>query len=837
MNERWTKRGIRAAFRPSREHAAGFHTAPPQARPRSAASGTNILGPSTAAGICDTSAPAVPATSPIQQFADAASQAAARVRRLDSLLVFIFTIAVALASFPHRSGYPLADAVEYLKDASRVESGLPMIQNSVRPFFFSSFLVPIFRFVRVFGSADGREAVFIATAVMLTISGLAAVALYRFTERLAGAPAALGAALFLAANRVFQFWAPTVATDVPCAACIAGAAMFIFREPTWKTAFATGALFGAAILFKYQAMMIVGLMLPGLPFLWRSPDRRWHWKLLFFVLLGVFGGLLVQCLLDWIGGRGFGATLWNYVKANIIYVYGTRLAPLLISIFGKESFEAFWSREFGLVYQGEVRAKVLSVNPELMVNQPYHYYWTELPQFLTWLEFGLGCLGILVLAIRRPRGWWYPVFVLAGCITFLTFKATKEWRLFVCVSPFIFVIIGTGFAAAVHWVNSRFPRIAPFLAILCLAPNLISMLGGVPLQTRLARIPQIRPLLAYDAKTPVGFENQKMKFRGWRPWQIIPQCTNPADFGGYERATHWLNQNAPAGARVSATWFWQFHFRLRPDLFLVEPLVQVDDKYKDLPETSKEVVRNYLRSLDYFVSHLQALVISPELFEFIEREFEFVTIFENPIYDETLHSIFVLKKRARPGGENWWLRVYEGSDAIAMADSAPPEKKLVFYEGEGASRKPVIELLDCDFDPRQLAEGRVAARFLWRVPAGSVSNGRDTNLQIRVRNSSFFVIDEMAYKLGFDRVTEERFKPGTVFSQRIPIRPARDLYDFARARRPGESVALSLYIQLVRTGTKGATYPLPEIARFSRLRDPDSNAVRVGSLDLYPPEK
>ncbi|MBI3820566.1 MAG: glycosyltransferase family 39 protein [Planctomycetes bacterium] len=750
--------------------------------------------------------------------------------RLDSALVFIFTIAVAIASLPHRSGYPIADAVEYLKNAARAEGGQAMIQNTARPFFFSAFLVPIFRAVRVFGSTDGREAVAVATPIMLMIAGLAAVATYRFVEKLAGAPAALGAALFLAANRVYQFWAPVVATDVPCAACVACAFAIVLRPPNWKNSLMAGALMGTAILFKYQAMMIVGLMLIGMPFLWRRDVGRRHWYYLMLVIAGVCAGLLVQCILDWLGDRGFGQTLLNYVRANFIYPYGQRLAPILQKIMGKEGFRDWFQTILGGVPVDEdKRDQIAKLNPEFLINQPYSYYWRQLPQFLTWLEFGLGCLGVAALVRRRPRGWWYPIFILFACIVMLNIKGTKEWRLYVSVSPFVFAMIGIGFSAAILWISRLSPRLAAFAAALCLAPDLISMLGGVPLQTRLSRIPQIRPLLMYDARTPVKIVDRKPVLKGWRPWQIIPECTNPADYGGYERAAHWMNQNAAAGSRVSATWFWQFHFRLRPDIFLVEPLIEIDDKYRDLPESKKQIVRDYLHSLDYFASHLQALVNAPELLELVDREFEIASVFENTIYDETLNSIFIFKKRARPGGEPWFTRVLAGPEAEKTVSEADPAKQIVFYESTADARRPVVEVIDAGLDPEQLAAGRLTARIVWRVPKDNISSGHDLTLQLRARNGALAVVDSTGYKLGFDSVPKELWKPGTVIIQRIPLRPARDIFDFARANQPNEAINISLYLQLIRAAPEGTHYPLPDVERFSRLRDPDTNAVLIGS--------
>lgn len=756
---------------------------------------------------------------------------AARTRRFDSILVFILTIGVSLATLQHRSGYPLADAVEYLKNAARAEGGLPMMQDSVRPFFFSGFLSVIFRITRIFGSHDGREVVVIATAIMMLMSGVVAVVTYRFIEKIAGAPAALGAALFLAANRVFQFWAPTVATDVPCAMCIGAAAMLVMRPPSAKSALFAGAALGIGILFKYQAMVPAGLILLCLPFLWGPLEgrRRTTW-LITIALLGILAGLTIQSVLDWLVGRGFGATLWNYVKLNVVGSFGPRIAGLLRPFVPVETLNEVLAGLMDIKVDLNARANAANLHPDVLVRQPYTYYWTQLPQFLTWIETALAGLGAVALMVRRPRGWWFPFIVLGGFVFILTMKASKEWRLFVSITPFVFLFVGIGFAAVIATISRFAPRLAAIAAVLFLAPNLISLIGGVPLQVRASRSDFTRPLLAYDARSQ-GWVNGKPVLKGWRPWQVIPECNNPADYGGYHRAADWVNLNAAAGSRVSATWFWQFHFRLRPDLFLVEPLQQFDDRYKDFTNEQKEAVRQHIRSLDYFVSHLQALVLSPELFEFIEREFELVATFENSITDDSLNTIFVLKKRAKPSAEGWWLRVHTPAEVAALKASIPASDPVVYYEGPANDRRPVVELLHCDIDPEALADGRVVARFTFEVPPGTPSDGADIYLHIRVRNSRYHVIHEQGYKLGYDRVTGARWKSGTVFTQRVPMRTPRELYDFAKPEGPGGIPSLSVWLQLARTATPRTVYPSPAPARFERLRDPETNSLRVGGIE------
>jgi 4-amino-4-deoxy-L-arabinose transferase-like glycosyltransferase len=755
-------------------------------------------------------------------------------RRFDSILVFIFTIGIALATMRQRAGYPLADAVEYLKNAARVESGQPMIADSLRPFFFSAFLAPIFRLTRVFGSSDGREVVAIATVLMLAISGLAAVATYRLISKIAGAPAALGAALFLAANRIFQFWAPTISTDVPCALGIATAGALALRSPTFANSVAIGGAIAFAILFKYQAMMPAGLILLCLPVLWRASGWK---KNLYYVsgtAAGVAAGAIAQSTLDWVGGRGFGATLHRYLANNIIYPYAVRLGPILQKLFGREAVDAWLQQQLGLTPQLDRWASAGVAEKAQRVAQPYDWYWTELPRFLTWFEFLLFVVGVAVLLWRRPRGWWMPMVVLGGSVAALTVKATKEWRLFICIIPFVFCFVGAGFQAMIEFIDRRAPRLAPVAAVLCLAPNLVTMLGGVPLQTNLARLPAVRPFLAYDARTPVAMADGHPVLKGWRPWQIVPICMNPADFGGYERAARWINENAPAGSRVSATWFWQFHFRLRPDLYLVEPLYQADEDYLKLPPEKREEVRQYIKSLDFYATHLQALVVVPEIFELVEREFELVTSFENLMFDETLNRILLFKRKAKPSNEAWCVQEFAQAEARRLEAQCPPNRRLVYALGPGRGENPAIELLDAEFDAAELAAGRITLKTTFRVPEGSVANGGDLILHFRVRNSRREVADEAGYRFAYGRVSGDRFKPGTIVVQRIPVRPARDLYDFLKVKKNGEAIALDAWLQVVQARDGKLIYPLPVVERFERPRDPDSNFVKICGIDYLP---
>lgn len=760
------------------------------------------------------------------------------LRRFDSVVVFVFVVAVSLATLPQRSGYPLADAVEYLRNAALAESGQPLVRDTVRPFFFSAILVPIFRAARILGFDGGREVVAVATALMIAIGGLVGVATYRLVEKVSGAPAALAAALFLGANRVFQLWAPTVATDVPCALCVVGAAAMALRPPAPRNLVLLGALLGLAALFKYQALLPGSILFACLPFLWKGSGARGRAGRLGLVLAGLLLGLATQAVLDVVAGRWFGATLALYVRDNLVYPFGMRLNPILMGLFGKETVTGWWEWMFSQKANFAAYEHVKSMDPGLLVPEPYSYYFREIGLFLTIFEIALFVLGAIVVLVRRPRAWWLPFVVLGGSVAVLSVKASKDFRIWLPIAPFVFLFVGTGFDRAVAWIGSRAPKLAAIAAVVALAPNLIAVLGGIPLQTRIARIPQLRPFLAYDARTPIVRARDGaavVEARGWRPWQIVPEPKNASDFGNYERAARWLNQNAPVGSRVSATWFWQFFFRLRPDLYLAEPEEQID-QYRSLPEDRRARALEHLRTLDFFATHLQALLLSPELFDFVEREFDVVATFENPIYDDSLKTLVVLRRRETPDGPGWWVRVLEGEEAEQAQRLARPDRHLLFVEGPGGSRRPVVEILDCDLDLEEAAQGHVVARILWRVPEGSVATGSDLQLYLTARNEEHTVIQEFprpyGYKLAYDRVGPDRWKPGAVILQRVPLRPARDIHDFALPKKRNATASIGLWLQLVQFTKAGVRYPVPERERFSRWHDPDTHDVRIGGSDI-----
>jgi len=769
-----------------------------------------------------------------------------RNTRVDAILVFVFTIAIAIASLPHRSAYPNGDSVEYLRNADRVESGLSLPEESVRPFFFSALLLPIFRAARAFGSTDGREVVAVATALMIAVAGLAAVATHRFATRIFGAGPALGAALFLAANRTFQFWAPTVTTDVPCALFLACASAVALGPPSVRRALALGALLGAAFLFKYQALLPAGILVACLPVLWRGATRKT--RLYGSIALGLAIAILVQSSLDGLAGRPFGSTFVKYLRDNVLYLVLGRVHPLLRKLFGDTAVKEWTESVFGIGVNLQLKD---SLPDDAALLRPRSWYWKNLREFLTPLEVALGAIGLVAALRKRSRAWWLPGLVVAIAAVTLSMKGSKEFRLWIPFSPFVFALVGLGFASTLAWIDRTARPLAATAAILLLAPNVISIVGGLPLQMRLARTPFVRSFLAFDASTIERDQEGLLEARrGWRPWQLIPEPENAAQFGGYERAARWLNRYAPSGSRVSAAWAWQLAYRLRPDLFFVEHGSQLD-RYPQLDAAGRAGVLAHVRSLDFLVSHFAALVLAPDLFETIDREFETVAVIEDPIYDQSLDAILLLRRRPQPAAAGEWMRVLTGAEAEAFRANAPADRRLLFYarrlDDKDAPFEPFLELLDCQIDRATLAEGRLQLRLAWRIPepddAGAFVLEGVLNHRIRVQNGRGEMIGVDGFYLGHRRLTPEQWKPGVVILEQMPIRPERDYFDFVERRSPNEELSFDVWIELVpllcdrlgRPERLSYAKVIPYFERNARWKHPTLREhVRIGGIDFTP---
>lgn len=743
-------------------------------------------------------------------------------------------VAVAVASLPGRSGWALADAAEYLDSAMRVESGRPLPVESLRPFFLSALLTPLFRAARVFGSADGSEIVTIVTAAMIATSGFAAVATYLFAERLFGAGPAVCAGLLLAVNRVFNFWSPLVMADVPCAALVAAAATAALGAPTPRRALTMGALLGGAVLFKYQAMLPGSVLLIALPFLWRGTPKKL--RLYAAVAGGLILAMFVQSTLDLVARRPFGATLHAWIRDNVVYLGIGRLAPYIRPIVGTEAIET-WVRSWGIPANYSVWS---AASVDSRFTMPFGHYWTRRFDLLTWIEIVFLFVGVVVSLRRRTRGAWLPALVVGAAAYALSTKGHKEFRLWLPVAPFFFTLVGLGFAESLAWILERAARTAVAVATVTLAQSPVAIVGGIPLQAAFARNPVLKQLLVGDAdslelrRTPEGKPTEKA--RGWRPWQLLPEPPNPRDFSGYARATDWLNENAPRGARVSAAWAWQFSFRLRPDLVVALPRVQLDRFVRATHQVQCELVA-LVSSLDYYVTHLSALNDSPALFDEIDAEFTTAAIFDDPVFDENLDSVVLFARRRPSDRPDPWMRVLSEEEAAEALARAPADRRVQFGTIDAGidAPTPLVESLACDLDREGLLRGRIWARILWRVPENAAPISSAPRFQLSVTNAR----EERCgagYDVGYGRVPMSQWKPGTVIEQRVPIRPPRSYVDFLATRREGAAMSLDLWMGVDRMSAgpvrRAVGVTFPRMLDTARARHRAFGDVHLGGLDL-----
>src|SRR5260221_1798997 len=109
-----------------------------------------------------------------------------------------------LWSWRATEGYPIADSVEFMERARSFERGQAMIDShAIRPFGFSSVLVPFFAVADWIGLPDQRAVAWSICVLQLVLGLVLVLVAVRIGDRLGGRRAGLLAGILAGANPVF----------------------------------------------------------------------------------------------------------------------------------------------------------------------------------------------------------------------------------------------------------------------------------------------------------------------------------------------------------------------------------------------------------------------------------------------------------------------------------------------------------------------------------------------------------------------------------------------------------------------------------------------------------
>jgi hypothetical protein len=547
-----------------------------------------------------------------------------------------FTLLLQLLVWSRMQGYSVADSVEFMERARTLVNAEPTIDEGViRPFGFSSVVLPFFVVADWMGVQDPRP---VASCISLLQIGLAlCLVLYsvRVAAQIAGRRAGLVAGLIVGANPIFLQYSTQPVADIAAALFIAVALESVLESGGFRRGLRAGLWLGAALLMAYKSLLVIFLIL----FVVYLRDGRKRRPFALGIAGGVACGIAAQALLDrWMFGS-FGVGLVNYLVQNVLSV--------IVSVCEK----MHWRSLSEPVYH--FRQKLMGSDytaPEDQtvrgLQSSWFYFW-NLPQMLVWPVLGLLAVGVWSTITRPSWKRWLLLIVLVASIAILSNKGSKSFRLWMPLLPSIGALCACGWSDLFERRRGRSADARAWTLGSALRIGAAALLAA--------------SILAFDMHNVRALELKQ--------------------FGGYATAIDWVNRRAresyperaaaarhyvvpvtpPPRLKIAADYNWAVYMRQSPLLDLHKLPWQINF-WKKYDSGQKVADMEVLGEMDVFIAHLPMLTEHPDLFEWVNANFEVQAAFyDQATYEPGLGPIFVLVRRTGR------------SDALTFYDLHPAE--------------------------------------------------------------------------------------------------------------------------------------------------------------------
>ncbi|MCE9594550.1 MAG: hypothetical protein K8S98_10175 [Planctomycetes bacterium] len=503
------------------------------------------------------------------------------------------TLVLQLVSWSLQTGYPLADAVEYLDRASLWVDGSALGGDAtIRSFAFSALFVPLFAGAKALGVEDPRGLMTIAR-VMQLVFGLAFVwSCARLGARVGGKRAGLAAGAIAACNPIFLIHAVWPVADIAAATMVALALEVFVERSSGRRAFQGGVWLGLAFLFAYKVLLLILLVLGWI----LVRDRLRRDGALRGAVAGVALALAFQVVLDrWVYGE-WGSSLWRYIVDNTASPLATLCATLHLRDAGRWIYELQTKlRGFGL--------EAISADTRTTQLFPRSFYATHVLEFLPWPVLALTVLGVWRVFVVRITAGGFLIALLVVTGVYLSLKGDKSFRLWLPLLPATAVLGGLGCAWLMDASSKRSSR------------GLALMLVGAALV--------------------LG------------PFEITHQ--RPHRYAAYWEAMEIANHEAKAHAkpgsrkrRIASAFYWTVFLRNSPTIELLHVWPQLN-YYTKLPAGAKKRFNSYLDGLDGLLMHLPAIEDQPELLDVFNSRFSVLAACYEPRDESGVGPVYVLR--------------------------------------------------------------------------------------------------------------------------------------------------------------------------------------------------
>lgn len=716
--------------------------------------------------------------------------------------VLAFVCALLIAALAGEEGYQIADSVEYMERALIFVRGDEMVDaGAIRPFGFSSLLVPFFVLSDWFGVPALRPLAWSVTGLQMLLGLALVAACMRIGTRLGGRSTGLVAGVLVGVNPIFLQYAVQPVSGVATGLFVALALDELLERQGFKRSLVGGLWLGAAFLMKYQTILIVA----SIAVMIAARDRWKHRAPLGGMTLGVGIALLVQIVLDKLTYGVFGLSVWNHFVQNFGQMTVTVLhsasqrapEPIAEPLLDAATTIYGWVNEAAQGGRAEVNRTVEDL-PSIVQRW---FYVLFLPRMLVWPAIALGALAV-VRSVFRPS--WKSTLLL-GVIAInalvMSYKSSKEFRLWLPLLGALAPFLALGCTALVAEGRLRFVRVAALV---------LALAAAVPL-----------------ARRELAEENTR-KFGGY--WQAMAYVNRHARETLPERARLARADTPPLV--VGSAYNWAVYMRQSPLVHLVKLPWQLNSWNGYTPESRKrEQDLDALDELDAFVTHLPILENHPDLFEWVNRHFAVAAAFYDQATYEELGPIFVLERR-RGGRDD--KRFFELATKGATDGAASRAAYRARWQLDGGARfaaepdrvdgtREELYLLGFEYDVLP-PQGLGWISYHWTSPTGLT---RDYRVIDRLTAPDERNAWDNGHRPAYGLAPTTAWSPGTlvregylVVASAEPFLPGAPYRPIGDGFRRGDLIPVKLWMKLVEYDAEAyARRELIELARLARVHD------------------
>lgn len=564
-------------------------------------------------------------------------------------LLLAFALVLQVIAWSWQSGYPLADAVEFMDRARDWVDGRALGgDRTIRSFAYSVFFVPLFGVAKLLGAEDLRSLMPLARGLQVALALAFVFVCARFASRFVGRRAGYATGLLVAANPTFLLYSSWPISGVAAALCVTLGLERLVVRTSFRRELVGGLWLGVGFLLAYQTLLVILAVLVGL----LLRDRWKHLSAAAAVLVGLLALMALQVALDrWVYGE-WGGSVFRYMMDNIA---GT--APGWLNKLGfrgaAESLYKWVSESRGFAADTS-----LADTKQL---RPRTWYVTHIHQMFVVPVLALGVLGLWCAWTRRIGAVGFLLLVFVLNVAVMSFKGEKSYRLWLPLLGTVLPAAGLGCAWLFETARARWVARGAALA-------------------------------AYGATVVLGLGvllDQPLKRHGVY-WDAI-------DFVTTELEAHPPPADRPV--RLASAFRWAIFLRTPPSVELVHfeyPL----EAYAKLPEDARQHVRAVLESLDALIIHLPMLTQAgnEELFRTVNELFRVRAAF----YDQRTHAelgpIYVLERQRSSARARRFFEVEACDDVESYAAERGFLRPIDFVR-ENAEPHETLTFLGFEVEP------------------------------------------------------------------------------------------------------------------------------------------